>query len=127
MWKQCVSKQRVRLPVSSEHNNEKNRPRIETERGVGFAISMFGTDEESVCIASLAGGPFGDSLRHFPFQLGENSMNNVDRKERRQMLEIQMHLKRWTRSQGLIALLEEIRLPGGLNTRRQSGKTAKGH
>ena len=42
------------------------------------------------------------------------------------MIDIQVPMKRWTRSQGLIALLEEIRALDILTTPLKSEKTIKG-
>ena len=52
-------------------------------------------------------------------------MGNEDRKEWRRMIDIQMPMLRWTRSQGLIALLEEIRALEKLTTPLESEKTIK--
>lgn len=54
-------------------------------------------------------------------------MGNEDRKEWRRMIAVQVPMKRWTRSQGLNALLEEIRALEKLTTPRESEKTIKGH
>ncbi len=53
-------------------------------------------------------------------------MGNVDRKEWRRMIDIQVPMMRWTRSRGLIALLEEIRAlekrSGGVDLIRQEDR-----
>ena len=52
-------------------------------------------------------------------------MGNVDRMEWRRMIDIQVPMMRWARSQGLIALLEEIRALEKLTTPPESEKTIK--
>jgi len=53
-------------------------------------------------------------------------MGTEDRKEWRRMIDIQVPMMRWTRSRGLIALLEEIRTLGKLTAPLESEKTIKG-
>ncbi len=53
-------------------------------------------------------------------------MGNEDRVEWRRMIDIQVPMMRWTRSQGLIALLEEIRAQTKLIAPLESDKTIKG-
>ncbi len=52
-------------------------------------------------------------------------MGNEDRVEWRRMIDIQVPMMRWTRSRGLIALLEEIGAPKKLTTPLESEKTIK--
>jgi len=53
-------------------------------------------------------------------------MGNEDRKEWRLMIDIQVPMARWTRSRGLVALLEEIRAQTKLIAPLESEKTIKG-
>ncbi len=53
-------------------------------------------------------------------------MGNYRRMERRQMIDIQVQMMRWTRSRGLVALLEEIRAQTKLIAPLESEKTIKG-
>ncbi len=53
-------------------------------------------------------------------------MGNEDRVEWRRMIDIQVPMMRWTRSRGLIALLEEIRTLGKLTAPLDSERTIKG-
>ena len=50
-------------------------------------------------------------------------MGNEGRKEWRRMIAVQAPMMRWARSQGLIALLEEIRALEKLTTPLESEKT----
>ncbi len=53
-------------------------------------------------------------------------MGTEDRREWRRMIAVQVPMMRWTRSRGLIALLEEIRALEKLTTPLESEKTIKG-
>ncbi len=53
-------------------------------------------------------------------------MGTEDRKEWRRMIDIQVPMARWTRSRGIVALLEEIRALDKLTTPLESDKTIKG-
>ena len=53
-------------------------------------------------------------------------MGKDERKEWRQMIDIQVPMMRWTRSRGLVALLEEIRVQTKLIAPLESEKTIKG-
>ncbi len=53
-------------------------------------------------------------------------MGNEDRKEWRLMIDIQVPMARWTRSRGLVALLEEIRAQTILIAPLDSEKTING-
>ena len=53
-------------------------------------------------------------------------MGKDERKEWRRMIDIQVPMVRWTRSRGLIALLEEIRALDKVTTPLESEMTIKG-
>jgi hypothetical protein len=54
-------------------------------------------------------------------------MGNEGRKQRRRMIAVQVLMIRWTRSQGLIALLEEIRALENLTTPLETENSIKSY